>query len=161
MKKTFPFLLLATCITLLYSCNSPEIFDKTHEFTSAWNRFEPETFTVDVKNNDDFYDFYLTVVVDTARYHANTLPLIVNIESPAGERRMFPTNVTLHDKKGVWRGEWHDGLLVVDQRIRDCFSFNRNGTYTVKIGQGTHYYDINGIRSIRFHIATTVMELPE
>lgn len=161
MKRFTLSFLLATCFVLLTACGSKTVFDETREFSSAWNRFKPEVFIVDISKPDGFYDLYLTVCVDTARYHANTLPVNVNIESSAGERRMFPSTVTLRDKKNEWKGEWRDGLLIVDQRIRDCLSFNNSGEHQIKIGQATHYYEIAGIRSLRFHIEPTEMDFPE
>ena len=161
MKKTIIILLLAVSLGWLSACGSKVLFDESHNISGAWNRFKPDTFVVDVNNVDELYDLYLTVTVDTSRYHATSLPVHINVLSELGERRMFPCSITLCDNHGVWKGEWHEGRLVVDQRVRDCFSFNRKGSHTVTVGQATHYYDIDGVRSLRLHIMPTEMAYPE
>ena len=161
MKKTVLSLLLFCGLALFTACGKKAVFDETHSFAGAWNRFEPENFTVNVQDAEELYDLYLGVTVDTAHYHENSLPLHVNVISPVGERRMFPCTIILRDRAGVWKGEWHDGLLFVDRQVRNCFSFNREGDHTVTIGQGTHYYDIDGIRSVRLHLSPSEMEYPE
>lgn len=160
MKRNTLFLLF-TALLLLTSCGKKTVFDETHTIAGAWNRFQPETFTVNIHDASEPYDMFISLSVDTAHYHENSLPLLVNMVSSVGERRMFPCTVTLRDRTGVWKGEWHDGLLVVDQRVRDCLSFNREGDHSVTVGQGTHHYDINGIRSVRLHLSPTKMEYPE
>lgn len=127
----------------------------------AWNRFKPKIFTVDISNANELYNISLCVTVDTSLFHDNSLPMLVNVVSPAGERRMFPCSILLRDKSGEWNGEWQNGLLVVDKCIRDSFSFNRDGEHSVSVGQGTHYYDIKGIRAIRLHIEETKIDYPE
>ena len=161
MKKIAIAILVAVVAFQFASCGSKYTFDETHAFTGAWNRFKPIQFTVDVQQPGEDCDFHLAVAVDTARYRYSSLPVIFNIETDAGERRFFPATVLLQDKQGVWKGEWKDGLLVVDQRVRDCFSFNRKGTHSVKVGQATHYYDIEGIRSLRLYIVPTATDYPE
>lgn len=161
MKKTIISLLVAVCFGVCTSCGSKVVFDETRTLSGAWNRFKPETFTVDINDAEELYDFYLSVTVDTARYRANTLPIHVNVVSELGERRMFPCSITLRDNHDIWKGEWRDGLLVVDQRVRDCFSFNRKGSHTVTVGQATHYYDIDGIRSLRLHLSPTEIVYPD
>ena len=160
MKKN-TFFLLFTALLLFIACGPKTIFDETHSIAGSWNRFKPETFTVDIHDASELYDVSLTIAVDTAHYHENTLPIHINVVSPVQERRMFPCSVTLRDRSGAWKGEWRDGLLVVDQRIRESFSFNREGEHSITVGQGTHLYDINGIRSVRLHLSTTKMEYPE
>ena len=161
MKRTVLSLLLFCGLALLTACGNKAVFDETHTITGAWNRFEPENFTVDIQNAEELYDLFLCVSVDTARYRENSLPIHVNVISPVGERRMFPCSITLRDRTGAWKGEWRDGLLVVDKRVRECFSFNREGEHSITVGQGTHYYDINGIRSLRLRLSPTEMEYPE
>lgn len=161
MNKIAKIILLAVGLIQLTSCGTKTVFDETHPISGVWNRFKPDTFMVDINDADELYDMYLSVAVDTARYHANTLPIHVNVVSELGERRMFPCGITLRDNHDVWKGEWRDGLLVVDQRVRDCFSFNRKGRHTVTVGQATHYYDIDGVRSLRLHLSPTEIVYPD
>lgn len=137
------------------------IIDETHTFSTAWNRFSDEKFVVTVSDIESPYDIYCEIVVDTQRYRQASLPINVNVITSFGERRMFRSHITLRDRDALWKGEWRDNKLVVDQCIRDAFSFNRKGVDTVKIGQATQYYDISGIESLRLHIHPTKIEYPE
>ena len=95
--------------------------------------------------------------VDTALYRYESLPLTVNIYSPAGEHRMFYAEIPLKEN-GRWRGEMEDGYMRVRHRIRSYFSFNNAGTHRIDIGQATSQYDLEGVHSVGVHIDRTKLD---
>ena len=144
------------------SCNRDTIFDEERSFSNdTWNRFQNETFEVSANNVDDFYDFYITVTIDTAQYIYRTLPLNINLYSPNGERRMFQGTVTLRTPDGRLKGTTEGTLLTTTKKVRDCYCFNVKGSHRIEIGQATNYYDIHGVKSIRMNITKTKLEYPE
>lgn len=163
MKKiTYLFLPLTLLAMFATACSDNVLFEDERTFdNTTWNRFTPEKFELTAKNTDEFYDFFVTVVIDTTRYRLKSLPLNINLYSPQGERRMFPSTVTLQAHTGQWKGTFDGSKITCRQRIRDCFCFNCEGDHKVEIGQATHYYDIVGIQSITFSVEKTELEYPD
>lgn len=162
MKRIYLLFSAALLLILAASCNSSVLFDEEHVIADAkWNRFSPEEFHVKSNSVDDYYDLYVTVSVDTNQYRLNSLPVNINLYSPNGERRMFPSTVTLRKSNGQWNGTFEGSVLTCSQRVRDCFCFNTEGDYKVEVGQATHYYDITGVKSIAFKVLKTKLEYPE
>lgn len=155
MKRLLP-LLMATL--LLAACGSKTVVDDTRTFANdVWNRFTPEVFEVDLNNVDDYFNIDIAVAIDTARYRYESVPLTVNLYSPAGERRFFYAELPLKEQ-GRWKGEVKDGYRVVGRRVRPFFSFNGTGTHRIEIGQATSQYDLEGIHSLNLYIENTKVD---
>lgn len=155
MKK----IIIAVLGVLLFAgCGSKKIIDEERDFArDVWNRFTHEEFEVEVRNIDDYYNIDLTAMVDTAVFRYSTLPLTVNIFSPAGERRLFYTAIPLKESDR-WKGEMKDGKREVTARVRTFFSFNSKGTHKIEIGQATSQYNLEGIGGIRLTITNTKVD---
>lgn len=155
-------LLLVTIVILFSSCGKQVLFEEVHTFTnSKWMRFEPEKFMVNATSVDDCYDIYISLLVDTSQYHAAEVPLSVNLYSPNGDRRMFPTTIVLKDANGGWQGSIEGKVLTVTKNVRPYFFFNSKGEYRIELAQTTHYYEIQGIRSIELKLIKAELEYPE
>ncbi len=157
MKKIL-FAIISTL--LLCSCTNKSILDDERTFDNGvWNRFTPEVFEVNVGNIEDYYNIDVTAVIDTAVYRYQTVPLLFNIYSPAGEQRSFYAEVPFTEN-GRWRGEMlpNSTLRTANRRIRAFFSFNSTGTHRMEIGQTTSQYDLEGIRSIHVTISKAPLD---
>ena len=155
MKKIL-FTILSTL--LLCSCTSKSILDDERTFDhDVWNHFTPEKFDVDVRNVENYYNIDVTAVIDTAIYRYTSLPLTVNLYSPAGENRMFYAEVPFTEN-GRPRGEVADGRRTVRHRIRAFFSFNTAGNHNLEIAQATSQYDLEGIHSITVTISKAPLD---
>lgn len=155
--------LAAALLLLLFaSCGSKTVYDDTHTIAgSAWQRFEPETFEADIKNVDDCYDIYVTVVVDTARFREAALPLTVKMSNDNRETRTLFGTVILRDREGSWLGQFDSqGRLTVRHKLRDYFFFNSPGRQQIQIGQRTSKYEIEGIQRLGLAIVKADLELP-
>lgn len=157
MKRSLPIVLLAAL--LWCGCSSDKtILDEERIFErNVWNRFTPESFSVNVPDAEAYYHINISAAVDTARYRYKEVPLNVILESPNGETRQFSTVVLLEDK-GRARGEMKDGYREARARVRSYFSFNHAGKHTLKVGQQTSQYDLEGIHSISVEIETAKID---
>ncbi len=156
MKTPKTAALTALIALLLGACNRP-LLDEQRTFPSQrWNRFTPETFELDIKNADLYFNIDFTVSFDTAAYRYDRLPLVIDIRSADGSHRHMEPKVMLKEN-GRWKGEQQGALRVVKTRAYNCFSFNQPGHYTYSVKQGTSQYDLEGIHSL--HITITPAKL--
>lgn len=159
MKKTFPLILLAL---LLGACQNKSILDETRTFANSnWQRFEPETFEANINNIDDCYDLYVDAVIDTATYRDKTLPIIMSIFAPNGERRTIVGTIQVVNKNGTFMGTVDGGQVTCTQKIRDYLYFNNAGSHKFEISQRTSHYDLRGVRSMTFRIVKSDLKLPD
>lgn len=155
-------ILLFASVLLFCSCGKKVLFEESRTFANhTWYRFEPEKFMVNATSVDDCYDIYITAQVDTGQFHAAELPLSVNLYSPNGDRRMFPTTLVLRDAHGGWQGEIKGGVLTVTKNVRPYFFFNSKGEYRVELAQTTHYYEVHGVQTIELKLVKAELEYPE
>lgn len=155
MKRVFSIIFGALLLT---ACGSKTVIDDERTFSGdIWNRFTPEVFEVDLTNVDDYFNIDITVSIDTARFRYESLPLTVNLYSPAGEHRFFYAEMPLKEN-GRWKGEMRDGYRVVERRVRPFFSFNGTGTHRIEIGQATSQYDLEGAHAVRLYIENTKVD---
>ena len=164
MKHILHTILLAAVASLfLSSCSDKPLLDETRTFANdTWLRFSSEQFSVTSTNTDDCYNFTVTLLIDTARYRATSLPLMLEMQSPDRENRTLFTTLILRNHEGRWMGTFtDDGLLSITHPVRQYYFFNTTGTYTVNLSQRTHYYEIHGIKSLHFLITKAKLEYPE
>lgn len=158
--KQILILLLATLV--LCSCGKKTLFEETRTFANdTWMRFEPEKYDITATTTEDCYDIYVTMQIDTCRYHATGLPLAINLYSNDGERRMFSTTMVLRDVQGSWKGTFEGSTLTLTKNIRPYFFFNKKGSYRLELSQMTHYYEIKGIKSLTVKFVKSELEYPE
>ncbi len=161
MKRLLPILLTAI---LFCSCGQKVLLDEECTFpNNKWMRFDaPAQFSFTSDNTEDFYNFILTASIDTTLYHQNGLPVTIEMSSPNGETRTMFADIVLRNYQGNWLGEFDDqGIMHVTQQIRQFYTFNATGDYTIKISQRTNKYEIEGINGIRFRIEEAKIEYPE
>ena len=161
MKRFLPIVLT----TLLFcSCGQKVLLDEECTFANnKWMRFDqPAQFTFHNDNTEDFYNFIFTIAIDTSRYHQNGLPITIEMNSPNGENRTMFADIVLRNYQGNWLGEFDEqGILHVTQQIRQYYSFNAVGEYTIKISQRTNKYEIDGINGVHLKIEEAQIEYPE
>ena len=164
MKKIFltTALMMLVAVTFV-SCNKEKvIFEETRTFTEdKWLRQNPESFELDIKNVDDCYNIFFTMTIDTTSVRGNNFPLIVNLFSENGERRMFYSYLILRNNEGTWLAPLEGSKLKINQTIREYFFFNKEGKYRLEIGQGTDRYEVKGISSFGVKIQKAELVYPK
>lgn len=161
MKRILPLVL---SVMLFWSCGPKILLDEESTFKdNKWMRFdEPTQFIFTSNNTEDFYNFIFTVAVDTALYRQNGLPITLQLNNPNGETRTLFSDIVLRNYKGSWLGEFDEqGILHVSQQIRQYYSFNTKGDYSIRISQRTNKYEIDGIHGIRLRIEQAKVQYPE
>lgn len=161
MKKILPLLFT---LVLFCSCGQKVLLDEECTFpNNKWMRFdEPAQFIFSSKNTEDFYNFIFSASIDTSRYRQNGLPITLQLSSPNGETRTMFSDIVLRNFQGNWLGEFDEhGILHVSQQIRQFYSFNTQGDYTIKISQRTNKYEIDGINGIHLRIEEAKIEYPK
>lgn len=151
MKKTI--LLIFAAAALFTACGKKNLTDDTHSFAeNRWMRFEPEVFKVDVRNTDKQYIISTTLTYDTTIFSADELPLVIDFYADSNELHNFMPSIRLKTKKGALRGSAVGQFHTVTDTIDRCRTFNKPGTYTYRIKQGTSKYQIDGISSLNFKV---------
>ena len=147
----------------MISCNkSNVIFEEVTNFANQkWLRQEAKSFNVNIDNIDDCYNIYFTMEIDTNSVRDKNFPLVVNLYSANGERRMFYSYLHLRNEKGTWLVPLEGSKLMVDQRIKEYFFFNSLGEHRLEIGQGTDRYEIKGVESFGVRIEKAELVYPE
>ena len=160
MKKVILSLLI---LTTLCSCGKKVILDEDRTFANdTWLRFQPEQFEVTPSSTDDCYNFLVTLTIDTNRYLESGLPLILELENAAHEKRTLFSTVVLRNHDGHWMGTFDEnGSLVVTKMVRQYFFFSTASSHTITLGQRTNKYEIHGIRNLNFRIEKAKLEYPE
>lgn len=152
MKKTL--LVSLTLMLLCAACGKKNIIDDTRSFAgNRWMRFEPEVFKVDIKNTDKQYIITTTLTYDTTVFNANELPLVVDFFADSNEMHNFLPSMKLRNRNGSPRGTMLAQFHTVTDTIDRCRTFNKPGTYTYRIKQGTSKYELNGISSLNLKVS--------
>ncbi|MBR1851040.1 MAG: hypothetical protein IJ789_06670 [Bacteroidales bacterium] len=160
MKHFFP-ILIAAVICCCTSCSNNTIFSDERTFDNDdWRRFSKENFDVQIKDVESCYHLCFDMWIDTTRFREQLLQLAVNMESPTGDRRMFPAYVHIREH-GRWQGEMEGNLLHVKDRLRQYFFFNSKGEQHIEIEQATNRYDLYGVNRIKFHIEKAELAYPK
>ena len=74
---------------------------------------------------------------------------------------MFYSYLHLRNNEGTWLAPIEGSKLVIDQRIKEYFFFNSEGTYKLEVGQGTDRYEIKGVESFGVRIEKAELVYPE
>lgn len=150
---------------LLCSCGRKTVVSESQQIPNGvWNHFEPVSFNFNMSNLDDCFDLYLEAAVDTARYLAKDLPVIVEMTSPNGEHRQFRAYIQVRDNNGKITSEQKasaEGCMSCRSKIRGYLFFNSKGEYLMEVKQGTNKYDINGVRNLKLEIEKSKLEYPK
>lgn len=162
MKKLQHALLIVLAAITMASCGNDVIYNETRTFDNeTWLRQQPETFDFEVSNIEDCYNIYVTFRLDTADLRGNDLPLINNLYTEEGERRMWYGSIHLRNADGTWLHKLEGKYVVGEQKIREYFFFNAKGMHTLEIGQGTSRYEIHGVGSFGVRIEKAKLVYPE
>ncbi|MBQ9638042.1 MAG: hypothetical protein IJV22_00610 [Bacteroidales bacterium] len=149
MRRTLATLLLLMMAT---ACSGPAhqtILDQTVPLENRiWQRFDTKTFNFDIADNESGYSLTVTADFDTAAFTLSALPIIINIYDPAGNRRMFTSELPLRDQRGTLTGEMQAGLLHTTTTLRSYMFFSNGGEQRIELKQGTSKYEIHGIANV-------------
>ena len=159
MKKILTTIAIA--ITFIMSaCSDKVVFEEKHNFpNNTWMRFEPENFEVTIKNIDECYDIYFSVMVDTNIIRISNLPLVINIEDAEGSRRVFMSDIIFQNKKGESMGKTVGSFVEYTTKAREYFYFNSKGIHKFSIKNSTQFYELKGISSIGLKIEKSNMDI--
>lgn len=148
---------------LFFTSCGKVVFDETHAIkNNNWMRFEPETFMVDIRNADDYYNVDMTVTIDTNMVKGKDFPLVINIISEDDELRMFDSHIPLVDyKTGKRLGTFEGSVQTATFCVRKFMSFNKSGKYKVEVKQGTPKYELPGVYQFGVRVEKAKLELPE
>lgn len=158
MKRLLPILL---SLIVLSSCNKTAIKESRSFVNDTWMRFEPETFDFNINNVDNCYNIFMTVTIDTNKVKGPELPLVVNMTSDGGERRMFRTHITLKDRRGNRVGKMSGSMQTAETRVREYVFFNHTGRQTVEVKQATSKYELPGVNNFGIRVEKAKLVYPE
>ncbi len=155
-------LLCAALMTVGFAACNKTLLDDTHHFANEkWMRFTPEKYSFEVSNIDDCYDILLTLRIDTTRYSANELPLIIDLYTANDEHRQFSAEAKLHDRNGTLNGTRMGQYVDITIPAKRFFYFNSSGTQRLEIKQATSRYEIDGINRLTVEVKKSDMRLKE
>ena len=138
------------------------VFNETHTFkNNTWMRFEPEVFNVDITDENECYDLWMSARVDTTVFHDSDLPLIINIYSENGERRMFNGHIQVRDGEGKLMGKSAGQFVDVVARVTKFFYFNTSGQHRFEIKNNGTKYEMPGIANFNLRIEKSTIEYPD
>ena len=159
-KHLLPILLVTL---MLCSCGKNVLLDDTRTFAdNTWMRFQPEQFELTPRSTDDCYNIILTITIDTSRYHASGLPIIMELDNSNHEKRTLFSTLVIRNHDGSWMGTFdNQGNLVVTQMVRQYLFFSSAVTHSLSLGQRTNKYEINGIRNLNLKVEKAKLEYPE
>lgn len=141
----------------LTACGNKVILDEERTFSSTWNRFTPQQYEIAIPSSDLFFHIDYTVVVDTAVFRYDRLPLIVDIYGADGTQRHISPVIPLKEN-GRWKGQQEGPNRRVTARVHNYFTFNKSGTYRYEVKQATSQYDLEGVRAFSVHIEEAKLE---
>lgn len=154
--------LFAASVLLAACSGNSTIYQQTHTFTNnTWMRFEPEVFEVPVDNADECYDIHMSARLDTTLYQLGDLPLIINVYSPDGQRRMFNGHIQVRDKDNHLTGHTTGRFVDVTAKVTRYFYFNSPGTHRIEVKNNISKYELRGIANFAMRVEKSPIVYPE
>lgn len=128
---------------LFVSCSDARIVhQETKELEKqTWNKNDRITFDFDIKDTNEFYDFYFNLRTTTSYEWAN-LYLFVEIESPEEKFNIDTVEFLLADPAGEWTGISSGSIVNNDILFISQKRFPSIGTYKLSFNQAMRQDDL-------------------
>jgi len=154
MMKTVTYLLLASALLSLVSCDQNMVYEENKVIEGAvWKANDVKSFEFDITDTLQLYNFYVNVR-NGEEYPFSNLYLFVEMEFPNGKKSIDTLECPLADQLGNWYGS---GLgSIFDNRVlfRERKKFPLSGHYKVDIHQAMRTDALEGIYDVGFRLAT-------
>jgi gliding motility-associated lipoprotein GldH len=140
----FPIVLL---LFFLSACSHNELFFEFHSIEKAdWQRENPATFSVDVKDSLAVYEIWVEVR-NNDDYPYRNIWLFIDYQTPEGRLRSDTISADLADVYGKWYGK---GLSLHTLSIpyEESLRFSSCGVHNWTIRQGMRENPLKGISDI-------------
>ncbi len=150
--SALPFLIFASLIILLSSCDKKAIYDNTKTISEGvWNVNDPVIFEVPVKDTMAVYNFYLNIRHSTDYKFANIYFFVTSIY-PDGKMARDTVECILADRQGKWLGKGISNIRDDQILLRRGLRFPESGTYTFEFEQAMRQKELPGIKDIGLRI---------
>jgi len=149
MKK---YLFLFVLPFLIFSCGPDYILDQEIEIQNQkWMYADSLTFSVEVNNIDQAYDFHIEVDHLTNYSYRNVYFLLHSI-TPNGKRITERVSINFMNKIGKWLGDCNSKECDFQSTIREQYKFSQKGKHTFVIEQFMRKNPLEGIESVGLKI---------
>ena len=145
------FITLLGVALFFNSCGKQPFYEKVYSFENKeWNQQVKPSFTVDIKDINQEYNFIVTLRT-TTDYKYSNLWIFMNTETPNGEKAREPFQIPITFPDGSWVGTKTG--TIVEHPLR----FNKRkmpiaGKYTFVLEQGITESDIDEVLDIGFRV---------
>lgn len=121
-------------VGLLMSCSNDAIYTKAYRFKDQhWTQTMRPTFTVDIQDTTQLYDFIFTLR-STTDYAYNNLWIFLRTTPPFGKSVREPYEIKMADPNGNWIGN-KSGTVVEHQLAFKRRKIPFKGKYTFELEQ--------------------------
>lgn len=121
-------------VGLLMSCSNDAIYTKAYRFKDQhWTQTMRPTFTVDIQDTTQLYDFIFTLR-STTDYAYNNLWIFLRTTPPFGKSVREPYEIKMADPNGNWIGN-KSGTVVEHQLAFKRRIIPFKGKYTFELEQ--------------------------
>lgn len=146
MKRSAHFLIIL--VVMLTSCSQRKIYEKYYDNDRiTWSRFDVKTFSLDIKDINASYDFYIAI-----RHHTDVpfkyITTKMTIYTPSGEMRMLEQKIMLRDDNGDPLGDGMGDLWDITYPARKDLKFTERGMCRVEISSTMSQADLPGIMQV-------------
>lgn len=151
MRNSWLFIgLIAIC----FSCGKAPFYEKSISFKSKeWTRNLKPSFTVDIKNIDQEYDFTLSLRT-TTDYKYSNLWIFLKTIAPDGTSAREPFEIVLANPDGSWVGN-KSGTIVETPLSFTKRKLPLKGKYKFIVEQGITNSEVDEVLDISFIVETT------
>ena len=147
MKK---FLILVSLFTfLIVGCRKTENLISFHYFDKdIWKRFDFVQFSFNIKDTETEWDVWI-IVEHTPAFEGRSLPLSIEMITPAGDSRILDLEAYLRSTKdGNYLGEAKEDYYVVKTLSFQGIRFNEKGICKFEIENYNHKYYTQGVKTL-------------
>lgn len=149
MGRQLFFIALAS--VLWFSCTEAPFFEEMRTYNEGWSAADPATFTFNVADTTEDYQFLLNLR-HTEAYPYSNLFVFMELRFPNGKMSVDTLECVLADPRGRWTGRASGNL--VDHRIviNPRAIFPLKGEYSVSITQAMRDEVLNEVTDVGFAI---------
>lgn len=137
---------------MLSACGDKPHYDKTFAFENkTWNQRVMPTFSVDIPDTTQVYDFIVTLRTTTS-YNYNNLWIFLNTKTPSGVKGREPFQIRIANDDGSWIGR-KSGTVIENQLVFNARKFPEKGKFTFTLEQGITEQTIDEVLDIGLRVA--------
>lgn len=137
---------------VIASCGDNPHYDKTFAFENkTWDQRVMPSFTVDIPDTSNVYDFVITLRTTTS-YSFNNLWVFLNTKTPSGVIGREPFQIRIANDDGSWIGT-KSGTVVENQLVFNARKFPEKGTFKFTLEQGISEETIDEVLDIGLRIS--------